>query len=80
MVEERDYGEQAHKQLKMQNVSNKAFQHWTQLPQKKKDFYKLVADIEFLKEDYEKTQGFYNDRVQKIKNDSSFYFNGFSIR
>jgi hypothetical protein len=52
---------------------------WNKLSAKKKEFCNRVADLKFLNTDYDKTQKFYDERIEKIKNDSSLYFNQFTI-
>ena len=42
--------------------------------------YDLFKKIEYLERDYDKTQSFFKERVNKIKEDSSVYFNKFTIK
>ena len=39
-----------------------------------------MADLEYLKQDFDETQKFYDERIHKIKDDSVMYFNKFSIK
>ena len=50
------------------------------LTQKEKEMYDLLANLEYLQQDYEQTQSFFKDRVDKIKHDSSDFFNKGTIR
>lgn len=51
-----------------------------QLTDKKKQFYARLSELEFLNQDFKATQKFYDERVEKIKEDSSCYFNTFTVK
>lgn len=46
---------------------------------KNKDFFEKLSAIYDIQNEYKNTQDFYQDRIDKIKNDSSCHFNQYTI-
>ena len=53
---------------------------WSGLSAKQKEFYTRVSDLEFLNQDYLQTQQFFQERIEKIKEDSSYDFNSMTVK
>lgn len=64
---------------KLNYGQSKRMPDWKTLPSSTQEFYKQLADLEYLKSDYEQTQMFFEDRIHKIKSDSHNYFNEYTV-
>lgn len=53
---------------------------WEKLSEKNRDFYVKLTSVYDLQREFKQTQNFYAERIEKIKNDSSPYFNDFTIK